>query len=431
MTIIERLQQYKDLEPNKIALIVDEEQYTYGQLYDAILSTEFNDISRIINLGQFNDGPRNKVLLIQRPSFVEQLVQWLWGLYKGHISMVCHNEMDAVYIDELARIIRVEGVPTSADFGVLTSGTTGRPKPLWRRENSWREFFDTQNNIFHINKDTKIFLHGSFSFTGVSNMVIGVLWSGGTVITTSSLRPNRWIQLIEKYHVDHIYALPTKLRLLVRHCKSKLDSINYIIGGSQVLDRQLMEQLERICPNMEFILYYGASELNYITYCTGKEWLHREGTVGRPFPSVKIAEENGVIYVTTKYHIEGISDTYTVNDLGYIDSDGYLMFNGRQGDVINKGGYKISIPEMELYLQSLQGVSEVAVITIHDDIRGEDFVAYVVLEDNAELSKIIELIHHERPSVEWPKLIVAIPMLPLTECSKVDKRKLKEWYNKG
>lgn len=431
MTIIERLQQYKDLEPHKIALIVDEEQYTYGQLYDAILSMEFNNTSRVINLGHFNDGSKNKVLLIQRPSFVEQLVQWLWGLYKGYISMVCHNEMDGAYMDELARIISVEGVPKSADFGVLTSGTTGRPKPLWRSESSWREFFDTQNNIFHINKDTKIFLHGSFSFTGVSNMVIGVLWSGGTVITTSSLRPNRWVQLIEKYHVDHIYALPTKLRLLVRHCKRKLNSINYIIAGSQVLDRQLMKQLELICPNMQFILYYGASELNYITYCTGKEWLDREGTVGRPFPSVKIAEQNGVIYVTTEYHIEGIPDTYTVNDCGYIDSDGYLMFNGRQGDVINKGGYKISIPEMELYLQSLEGISEVAIITINDDIRGEDFVAYVVLEDNAELSKIIERIHHERPSVEWPKTMLQIPMLPLTECSKVDKRKLKEWYNKG
>ena len=431
MTIIERLQQHKDLEPHKIALVVDEEQYTYGQLYDAILSMEFNNTSRIINLDQFNDGPKNKVLLIQSLSFVEQLLQWLWGLYKGYISMVCHNEMDMAYIDELARIISVEGVPTSSDFGVLTSGTTGRPKPLWRSESSWREFFDIQNNIFHINKDTKIFLHGSFSFTGVSNMVIAVLWSGGTVITTRSLRPIRWIQLIDKYHVDHIYALPTKLRLLVRHCKSKLDSISYIIGGSQVLDRQLMEQLELICPNMEFILYYGASELNYITYCTGKEWLDREGTVGRPFPSVIIAEQNGVIYVTTKHHIEGIPDTYTVNDCGYIDSDGYLMFNGRRGDIINKGGYKISIPEMELYLQSLQGVSEVAVITINDEIRGEDFIAYMVLEDNTELSKIVECIHHERPSVEWPKAILEIPMVPLTECSKVDKRKLKEWYNKG
>ena len=430
MTIIERLQQYKDLEPHKIALIVDEEQYTYGQLYDAIISMEFNNTSRIINLGQFNDGQKNKVLLIQSLSFVEQLLQWLWGLYKGYISMVCHNEMDAAYIDELARLISVEGVPTSADFGVLTSGTTGRPKPLWRSESSWREFFDIQNNIFYINKDTKIFLHGSFSFTGVSNMVVAVLWSGGTVITTSSLRPIRWIQLIDKYHVNHIYALPTKLRLLVRHCKSKLDSINYIIGGSQVLDRQLMEQLELICPNMEFILYYGASELNYITYCTGKEWLDREGTVGRPFPTVRIAEQNSVIYVTTKHHIEGIPDTYTVNDCGYIDSDGYLMFHGRRGDVINKGGYKISIPEMELYLQSLQGVSEVAIITINDEIRGEDFIAYMVLEDNTKLSKIIECIHHERPSVEWPKAILEIPMIPLTECSKVDKRKLKEWYNK-
>ena len=431
MTIIERLQQHKDLQPYKIALIVDEEQYTYGQLYDAIISMEFNNTSRIINLDQFNDGQKNKVLLIQSLSFVEQLLQWLWGLYKGYIPMVCHNEMDVAYIDELARIISVEGVPTSADFGVLTSGTTGRPKPLWRSESSWREFFDIQNNIFYINKDTKIFLHGSFSFTGVSNMVVAVLWSGGTVITTSSLRPIRWIQLIDKYHVDHIYALPTKLRLLVRHCKSKLDSISYIIGGSQVLDRQLMEQLELICPNMEFILYYGASELNYITYCTGKEWLDREGTVGRPFPTVKIAEQNSVIYVTTKHHIEGIPDTYTVNDCGYIDSDGYLMFHGRRGDVINKGGYKISIPEMELYLQSLQGVSEVAIITINDEIRGEDFIAYMVLEDNTELSKIIECIHHERPSVEWPKAILEIPMIPLTECSKVDKRKLKEWYNKG
>ena len=431
MTIIERLRQYKDLKPHKVALIVDDTQYTYGELYDAILSIDLDDTSGIVHLTQVKEILKNKVLLIQSQSFLEQLVQWLGALYRCYIPMVCHNEMDTEYIDELAHIIADEGVLPLTDFGVLTSGTTGRPKPLWRKEESWREFFDIQNNIFHINEDTKIFLQGSFSFTGVSNMVVAVLWAGGTIVTTSSLRPTRWIELLERYEVDHIYALPTKLRLLVRHCKCKLSAINYIIAGSQVLDCHLMEQLQQLCPNMEFILYYGASELNYITYCTGKEWLDREGTVGRPFPSVQIEEQNGVIYVTTKHHIEGIPDTYTVNDCGYIDRDGYLMFNGRQGDVINKGGYKISIPEMELYLQSLQGVSEVAVITINDEIRGEDFIAYMVLEDNTKLSKIVECIHHERPSVEWPKAILEIPMVPLTECSKVDKRKLKEWYNKG
>lgn len=431
MTIIEQLRQYKELKPHKVALIVDDTQYTYGELYDAILSMKFDDTSRIVHLTQVKETLKNKVLLIQSQSFVKQLVHWLGALYTGSIPMVCHNEMDTEYIDELAHIIADEGVLPLTDFGVLTSGTTGRPKPLWRKEESWREFFDIQNNIFHINEDTKIFLQGSFSFTGVSNMVVAVLWAGGTIVTTSSLRPTRWIELLERYKVDHIYALPTKLRLLVRHCKCKLSAINYIIGGSQVLDRHLMEQLQQLCPNKEFILYYGASELNYITYCTGKEWLDREGTVGRPFPTVRIKADDGVIYVTTKYHIEGISDTYTVNDCGYIDSEGYLMFTGRQGDVINKGGYKISVPEMEQYLQSLQGVSEVAVININDDIRGEDFVVYIVLEAKSELSKIIETIHQERPSIEWPKSVYSITMLPLTECSKVDKRKLKEWYNKG
>ena len=431
MTIIEQLRQYKELKPHKVALIVDDTQYTYGELYDAILSMKLDDTSRIVHLTQVKETLKNKVLLIQSQSFVKQLVHWLGALYTGSIPMVCHNEMDTEYIDELAHIIADEGVLPLTDFGVLTSGTTGRPKPLWRKEESWREFFDIQNNIFHINEDTKIFLQGSFSFTGVSNMVVAVLWAGGTIVTTSSLRPTRWIELLERYKVDHIYALPTKLRLLVRHCKCKLSAINYIIGGSQVLDRHLMEQLQQLCPNMEFILYYGASELNYITYCTGKEWLDREGTVGRPFPTVRIKADDGVIYVTTKYHIEGISDTYTVNDCGYIDSEGYLMFTGRQGDVINKGGYKISVPEMEQYLQSLQGVSEVAVININDDIRGEDFVVYIVLEAKSELSKIIETIHQERPSIEWPKSVYSITMLPLTECSKVDKRKLKEWYNKG
>lgn len=431
MTIIEQLRQYKELKPHKVALIVDDTQYTYGELYDAILSMKLDDTSRIVHLTQVKETLKNKVLLIQSQSFVKQLVHWLGALYTGYIPMVCHNEMDTEYIDKLAHIIADEGVLALTDFGVLTSGTTGCPKPLWRKEEAWREFFDIQNNIFHINEDTKIFLQGSFSFTGVSNMVVAVLWAGGTIVTTSSLRPTRWIELLERYKVDHIYALPTKLRLLVRHCKYKLSAINYIIAGSQVLDRHLMEQLQQLCPNMEFILYYGASELNYITYCTGKEWLDREGTVGRPFPTVRIKADDGVIYVTTKYHIEGISDTYTVNDCGYIDSEGYLMFTGRQGDLINKGGYKISIPEMEQYLQSLQGVSEVAVINVNDDIRGEDFVVYIVLEAKSELRKIIETIHQERPSIEWPKSVYSITMLPLTECSKVDKRKLKEWYNKG
>lgn len=170
MTIIERLQQLKDLEPHKIALVVDDEQYTYGELYDAILSSDINTISRTVELTLAKEAVKNKVLLIQNQSFIEQLVQWLSSLYKGDIPMVCHNEMDTDYIDELACVIKSDGVPLSADFGVLTSGTTGRPKPLWRSESSWRDFFDIQNNIFHIKKIQK-----SFYMVVLASLVL-VIW---------------------------------------------------------------------------------------------------------------------------------------------------------------------------------------------------------------------------------------------------------------
>lgn len=117
-------------------------------MYDAILSIDINDTSRIVNVAQTKESSKHIVALIQSQSFVEQLVQWLAGFYTGYIPMVCHNEMDTEYVEELARIIAYKGVAPLADFGVLTSGTTGRPKPLWRSESSWREFFDIQNDIF-------------------------------------------------------------------------------------------------------------------------------------------------------------------------------------------------------------------------------------------------------------------------------------------
>ncbi len=61
MTIIERLRQYKELDPHKIALIVDDKKYTYGDLYDAILSIDINETSRIVNVAQTKESSKHIV----------------------------------------------------------------------------------------------------------------------------------------------------------------------------------------------------------------------------------------------------------------------------------------------------------------------------------------------------------------------------------
>ena len=80
------------------------------------------------------------------------------------------------------------------------------------------------------------------------NMIIGVLWAGGTIVSTDSIMDRKWIQLMRNRAVSHVYMLPTKLRMILRHYKETLDSVQYIIAGSQTLDQELLENLKIAFP---------------------------------------------------------------------------------------------------------------------------------------------------------------------------------------
>ena len=87
---------------------------------------------------------------------LEQCVAWLSDLAQGIYPLVCHKNLSQerreAIIDTCTRSDYI--IPEKANFGVLTSGTTGTPKILWRSEQSWADFFDEQNKVFHIDKDT-------------------------------------------------------------------------------------------------------------------------------------------------------------------------------------------------------------------------------------------------------------------------------------
>lgn len=418
--LIQKIEKHSQL--SSVAIIIDTEVYTYKQLYnDSISPIQFDTL--IQNSGRC-------IAWIESESMYVQIVRWLQALYNGYIPILVHRHMHSTYRNDLYEYLHHCSIPKEAKFGVLTSGTTGMPKPLWRTEESWVGFFDTQNNVFSITSETKIFTHGSFSFTGNTNMMLGVLWAGGTIISSDKMQPKRWLTYIEQHNCSHIYMLPTKLRLLIRHRKEAIQSVNRIIAGSQVVDEGLLNDLEILFPSMEFILYYGASELNYISYCTGAEWRLHPNTVGRPFPSVHVDIVDSYIYITTDYGVCGVTGPTTVHDRGYWEVDS-IMFEGRREECINRGGYKVAILPLEVKLQNLSSIDEVAVIGIDDSLRGEEVVAFVVSKVDKTYSDIEREIREFIPIVEQPKHIRLIDALPLTDCSKVDKVMLKSWYNKS
>src|SRR5690606_8464878 len=68
------------------------------------------------------------------------------------------------------------------------------------------------------------------------------------------------------------------------------------------------------------------------------------------------------------------------------DEDGYLHIVGRSKDLIIRGGQNISPRELEDYLISMPGVSEVAGVGLPDPVMGERTCAVIVPRPGAEIT---------------------------------------------
>src|SRR5699024_3995178 len=72
-------------------------------------------------------------------------------------------------------------------------------------------------------------------------------------------------------------------------------------------------------------------------------------------------------------------------DAGYIDDGCYVVVVGRSGDVINHAGPRLATGTSEADIAQHPAVAETAVIGVHDGIKGQKPVAYVVLTAGADM----------------------------------------------
>jgi len=75
------------------------------------------------------------------------------------------------------------------------------------------------------------------------------------------------------------------------------------------------------------------------------------------------------------------------SDLGYIDEEGLIHLKGRQGDVINVGGFKVDPSEVENAASSHESVNDCICIAATHPVIGTVLKLLIVLADNAELDK--------------------------------------------
>ncbi|MFQ6143807.1 3-phosphoshikimate 1-carboxyvinyltransferase [Streptomyces seoulensis] len=119
---------------------------------------------------------------------------------------------------------------------------------------------------------------------------------------------------------------------------------------------------------------------------------------------------------------------YRTGDLATIDSEGFLRITGRVKDVINRGGEKIPVAEIEQLLFGHPAVDDVAVVAMPDERLGERACAFVVPAGGAELTFDAMrryLDEHEVAKQYWPERLERIDVLPRNPIGKVKKFELR------
>jgi acyl-CoA synthetase (AMP-forming)/AMP-acid ligase II len=121
---------------------------------------------------------------------------------------------------------------------------------------------------------------------------------------------------------------------------------------------------------------------------------------------------------------------FPTGDVGHLNDRGSLFITGRKKDLIIRGGVNISPAAIEEALMQVDGITDVAVVSIPHELYGEDVVAVLKLEAGVELDSVLDsVVAHAKRNLaqhQQPARYIAIDELPRTANGKVQKARIRE-----
>jgi propionyl-CoA synthetase len=116
---------------------------------------------------------------------------------------------------------------------------------------------------------------------------------------------------------------------------------------------------------------------------------------------------------------------YMTGDAGFIDDDGYVFVMTRTDDVINVAGHRLSTGAMEEVLAHHPDVAECAVIGVHDALKGQVPLGFLVLnagvarDEGAIVSEAVGMVREKIGPVAAFKTATVVQRLPKTRSGKI------------
>jgi long-chain acyl-CoA synthetase len=391
------------------------------------------------------------------------------GAPKADVRLAVAGPIEGFDAYDTALAAQDEGDLADPSLGgtmLYTSGTTGRPKGVYRRRPppaGGLAVLIGQTAKVDPAVDRNMCTGPLYHAAPLAFNLSGPLLQGYGTVLMDGWNAEETLRLVERHKVTHTHLVATmfhRMLALPDEVKARYDlsSLRYIIHGAAPtpvhVKKAMIDWLGPVVYE-----YYAATEGGG-TYITPEEWLEKPGSVGKPAPTheILILDEDfvqqppgtvGTVYFKAPEYgrFEYYKDEdktasayrgehFTLGDRGYIDEDGYVFLTGRTAEMIISGGVNIYPAEVDAVLLMHPAVADAATVGVPNDEWGEEVKAVVQVGPGHEpgealKDELIQFCRERLSHYKCPRSVDFDSELPRSEAGKIYRRLVRDRYWQG
>ena len=394
MILEDYIEQHARLCPHKMAIVFGEEKYSYAELWDRI-SLRMEEMKHI-NRGQ--------ICCLRAVTSIDFLISY-FALHKvGGVAVPLEKTLpDETYKIISEKICSYKVPEGSADI-LYTTGTTGKSKGVII---SHRTILADAENLIDgqgFSRDLAFVINGPLNHIGSLSKIYPVIMLGGTVILVDGLKDiNKFFEAFN-YPAAKMatFLVPASIRMLIQFSSEKIkalaEKMEFIETGAAAISQSDMLELCRLLPHTRLYNTYASTETGIICTYNYNDGKCVSGCLGKPMKhsSITISDKGKIIcygdtlmsgYVDDPEMTASIlrDGAIFTSDVGKIDENGMLHLIGREGDVINVGGFKVAPTEVEDAALAFPDVEDCVCVPVDHKITGKALKLLVVMKCEKKL----------------------------------------------
>lgn len=434
MTLLDCLRRNAETRADKTAVVCGGKKMSYGELLGEVTA-------RAAGL-----EVRGRLVPFRASQTADFIVQYFAVHAAGGVAVPLERDLPEAAFGRMAEECAAASVPPGTADVLFTTGTTGAPKGVVLGHAAITANAENLVEAQGYCADTTFVVSGPLNHIGSLSKVWPVVMAGGTLHITDGMRDiGAFFDAVDAAGAKAAtFLVPASIRMLLAFAEKRLAAcsgkIDFVETGAAPISPADMQRLRRALPSSRLYNTYASTETGIVAThdfsggecvagCVGKAMRNSTFSIA---PDGHIACSGATLmtgYLNDEAATAAVLHHGAVHtaDFGFADGHGRLHVTGRDGDVINVGGYKVVPTEVEDAAMALPQVKDCVCVAAAHPVLGTVLKLLVVAADGCDFNRrlIAQALAARLESYKVPTAYERVDAVKRTFNGKIDRKAYK------